>query len=264
VDRTAHDGTASHEVAVNNFTASGPGRVVVISAGNDYGANLHRKVDIEPNTSQNYSFTVGSNTSAATLFSFIMYANDNTPVTAKLTTPDGLQYTQNISTTTAHSILGGGFTATMYNYWSTDNNKRYVQLVISRVSASTANCQGNYTLEITNNGTQPITAHGWLYSQGVATTLQNGDNEYVVGSPGNASSAITVASYMGRASWYSGTSGRYTLTPQESISTFSAQGPRVDGFQKPDIAGSGQNVISSRSADSVPTSTDIIAELIIM
>lgn len=255
---SAHDGTSSHEVAVNSFTTSGAGRVVVISAGNDYGANLHRKVDIAAGAAQTYNFTVASNTSAASVFSFIMYANDNTPVTAKLTTPDGQQYTQNISTNTAHTILGGGLTATMYNYWSNDNNKRYVQLVVTRTSGTT-NVQGNYSLEITNNGTLQITAHGWLYSQGVQTTLQNGDNEYIVGSPGNASNAITVASYMGRASWYSGASGYFTLTPQESISSFSAQGPRVDGVQKPDIAGSGQNVISSRSADSAPGSTDIIA-----
>jgi len=255
---TAHDGTSSHEVAVNNFTTSGPGRVVVISAGNDYGANLHRKFDIAAGAAQTYTFTVSSNTSATSVFSFIMYANDNTPVTAKLTTPDGQQYTQNISTTTAHSILGGGLTATMYNYWGNDNNKRYVQMVITRTSGTT-NVQGNYTLEITNNGTQQITTHGWLYSQGVSTTLQNGDNEYIVGSPGNASNAITVASYLGRTSWYSGTSGYYTLTPQESISSFSAQGPRVDGVQKPEIAASGQNVISTRSADSSPGATDIIA-----
>lgn len=255
---TAHDGTSSHEVAVNNFTTSGPGRVVVISAGNDYGANLHRKVDIAAGAAQTYSFTVASNTSAASVFSFIMYANDNTAVTAKLTTPDGQQYTQNISTTTAHTILGGGLTATMYNYWGNDNNKRYVQLVVTR-TLGTTDVQGNYTLEITNNGAQQITTHGWLYSQGVQTTLQNGDNEYIVGSPGNASNAITVASYMGRASWYSGTSGYFTLTPQESISSFSGQGPRTDGFQKPDIAGSGQNVISSRSSNSAPSATDIIA-----
>ncbi|MEJ5050461.1 S8/S53 family peptidase [Chryseobacterium culicis] len=255
---TAHDGTSSHEVAVNNFTTSGPGRVVVISAGNDYGANLHRKFDIAAGAAQTYAFTVSSNTSATSVFSFIMYANDNTPVTAKLTTPDGQQYTQNISTTTAHSILGGGLTATMYNYWGNDNNKRYVQMVVTRTSGTT-NVQGNYTLEITNNGTQQITTHGWLYSQGVSTTLQNGDNEYIVGSPGNASNAITVASYLGRTSWYSGTSGYYTLTPQESISSFSAQGPRVDGVQKPEIAASGQNVISTRSSDSSPGATDIIA-----
>lgn len=256
---SAHDGTSSHEVAVNDFTSSGPGRVVVISAGNDYGANLHRKVDIEAGGAQTYAFTVASNTSTASIFSFLMYANDNTEVTAKLTAPDGQQYIQNISTNTAHSILGGGFTATMYNYWGTDNNKRYVQLIVSRVAGSTANCQGNYTLEITNNGTQTINTHGWLYSQGVVTTLQNGDNEYIVGTPGNASSAITVASYMGRASWYAPAGGYLYTTPQESISPFSAQGPRVDNFQKPEITGSGQVVISSRSSNSAPAATDIIA-----
>ncbi|SHM28650.1 Por secretion system C-terminal sorting domain-containing protein [Chryseobacterium carnipullorum] len=257
---SAHDGTSSHEVAVNSFTTAAPGRVVVISAGNDYGANLHRKVDIEPNAAQSYTFTVGSNTSASSVFAFLMYANNDTAVTAKLTTPDGQQYIQNVSTNTAHSILGGGFTASMYNYWGTDNNKRYVQLVISRNTGSAADCAGNYTLEITNNGTQAITTHGWLYSKGtgINATLQNGDNEYVVGTPGNASNAITVASYMGRGSWYTAAGGYLTPTPQESISSFSGQGPRVDGFQKPDITASGQNVISSRSVDSVPGATDII------
>ncbi|AZA52151.1 S8/S53 family peptidase [Chryseobacterium sp. G0201] len=255
---SAHDGTGSHEVAVNAFTASGPGRVVVISAGNDYGGNIHRTVDIAPNAAQTYTFTVASNTSAASVFSFLMYANDDSPVTAKLTAPDGQQYTQNITTNTAHSVLGGGLTATMYNYWGTDNNKRYVQLVVSRNTGSTTNAQGTYTLEITNNGAQQITTHGWLYSQGVATTLTNGNNEYIVGSPGNASSAITVASYMGRASWYTAAGGYYVLTPQESISSFSSQGPRVDGFQKPEITGSGQNVISARSSNSAPGATDII------
>lgn len=255
---TAHDGTASNEVAVNSFTASGPGRVVVISAGNDYGDNIHKTVDIAPNTSQTYTFTVASNTSLASVFSFAMYANDDSPVTAKLTAPDGQQYIQNIGTDTAHSILGGGLTATMANYWGVDNNKRYVQLIVSRNTGSATNAQGTYTLEITNNGAQQINTHGWIYKKDVATALTGGNNEYIVGSPGNASSAITVASYMGRASWYTSAGGYYTATQQESISSFSSQGPRVDGFQKPEITASGQNVISARSSNSAPAATDII------
>jgi len=246
---SAHDGTGPHEVAVNNFTSSGPGRVVVISAGNDYGGNIHRKADIAPNTSQNYTFTVASDTAASSVFGFVMFANDGSPVTATLTTPDGQQYTQNISTNTTHNILGGGLSATMYNYLYVDNNKRFVHLIVSRNAGSATNAQGTYTLQITNNGTQQINTHGWLYSRGIAT-LVDGDNEYIVGTPGNASNAITVASYMGRASWTS-TGGAYlTPTPQESISSFSSQGPRADGFQKPDITASGQNVISTRSSDS--------------
>jgi len=255
---SAHDGMSSHEIAVDNFTSSGPGRVVVISAGNDYGDNIHKKVDIASNAKGTYTFTVSSNTSASSVFSFLMYANDDSPVTAILTAPDGQQYTSNITTTNTFNILGGALTAKMYNYWSTSNNKRYVQMIISRVTGSTTDCQGTYTLEITNNGAQPISTHGWLYSGDVATTLVGGNNEYVVGSPGNATSAITVASYLGRASWYSSAGAYRTTSTQESISSFSSQGPRVDGFQKPEIAASGQNVISARSSNSTPSSTSII------
>ncbi|UZU00084.1 S8 family peptidase [Chryseobacterium fluminis] len=245
----AHDGTTPEELAVNNFTSSGPGRVVVIAAGNAYGSNMHRSVDIAPNASQNYTFTVASDTSASSVFAFIMFANDGTPVTATLTAPDGQQYIQNIGTNTTHSILGGGLSATMLNYLHIDNNKRFIELIVSRNAGSAINAQGTYTLQITNNGTQQINTHGWLYSRDVETTLQNGDNGYIVGSPGNASNAITVASYMGRASWTSTTSAYLTPTPQESISFFSSEGPRVDGFQKPEITASGQNVISTRSID---------------
>lgn len=254
---SAHDGTGPHEVAVDNFTSSGPGRVVVISAGNDYGDNIHKAVDIASNATGTYTFTVASNTSTESIFSFLMYANDNSPVTAKLTAPDGQQYTTNVSTTNNFDILGGGLTATMYNYWSNDNTKRYVLLRVRRPAGSTTDSQGVYTLEITNNGALPIFTHGWIYSQDVATTLTDGNNEYIIGSPGNATSAITVASYMGRASWYS--TGNYrTLLPQELISSFSSQGPRVDGFQKPEITASGQNVISAKSKDDSPSATSVI------
>lgn len=249
---SAHDGTKNNEVAVNTFTTSGPGRVVVISAGNDYGNNIHRKVDIAPTTTQNYTFTVGSNTSAESVFGFIMYANDNTAVTARLTTPDGQHYTQNIGTDTQHSILAQAFTATMYNYVSSDNNKRYIRLVINRKSGSTADCQGTYTLEITNNGTQQITTNGWIYSQDVPTALQNGNNEYIVGSPGNATSAITVGAYAGRSTYYNNSTGGYYWTNDtaEGIASFSSQGPRVDGVLKPEITASGEYVISALSSNS--------------
>lgn len=254
---TPHDGTQAHEVAVDNFTSSGLGRVVVISAGNDYGGNIHKKVDINSNATGTYTFNVSGDTSAASIFSFRVWANDNSPVTAKLIAPDGQQYVSNAGTTNTFDLLAGGLTAKIYNHVSSDNNKRHVQVIIERPTASTTNSQGTYTLEVTNNGAQLISTHGWLYSEGVATTLVGGNNEYIVGSPGNATSAITVASYLGRAAYYS--TGNYrTPAPQESISSFSSQGPRVDGFQKPEITASGENVISAKSSNSAPSSTSVI------
>ncbi|WP_326980970.1 S8/S53 family peptidase [Chryseobacterium sp. MYb264] len=259
---SAHDGTENHEVAVNDFTTSAPGRVVVISAGNDYGFNLHKKVDLEPNATGTYTFNIANNatgvTSSSIAFGLLAYANNNGPLTAKLTAPDGQQYTQVIDSDEEYTIMGG-LGAYISNDISSSNGKRSIQLVIYRPTSSNLSYAGNYTLEITNNNTLPVTIHGWRYRQDVPTTLQGGDNEYIVGSPGNASNAITVASYLGRVTWYSAAGGvGYGNTPQESISSFSSQGPRADGFQKPDITASGQAVISVRSSSSTSAASNII------
>ena len=44
-----HDGSRAYEMAVDNFSASAPGRVVVISAGNDNNTNIHNRINILPN-----------------------------------------------------------------------------------------------------------------------------------------------------------------------------------------------------------------------
>ena len=260
---SAHDGTSPHEITIDEFTTSGPGRVAVISAGNDYGKNIHRKVTINPAGIGSFSLTAGSSTSVSGVFNFYMYADNDNEVTAKLTTPDGLEYLSPAGATTSHSILNGKFTALVYNWVSSANNKRYVQVVISRNSGTTENSQGLYTIDLINEGNSAMTVHGWKTSEGVATPVLNGDNEYVVGTPGNATKAITVASYLGRLTSYkyNPTPGGYVLgspNKAETISSFSAQGPRADGFQKPDITASGQSIISSMSSNAMlaPSSSD--------
>ena len=255
---TAHDGSSPHEVAIDEFSASGPGRVAVISAGNDYGKNIHRKATIDPNGVTNFSLTAGSSTTASSVFSFHMYGSNGNAVVAKLTTPDGIVYLSPPGATSSHSILDGKFTALVYNYVSAANEKRYVQVVITRNSGATTNCQGVYSIDLTNEDSTPVTFHGYKTSEGVATTLANGDNEYIVGSPGNAASAVTVASFIGRSTYYRyDTSAGYLAGgTSESISSFSAQGPRADGFLKPEIAASGQVVISVLSSAAGPSNVD--------
>ncbi len=250
---TAHDGSGPHEMAIDAFTTSAPGRVMVISAGNDYGLNLHRKVNIESAATGTFSLNAGSNISA-NVFAIYMYGNNDNSVVAKLTTPDGIEYISPPSATTTHSILNDKFTATVYNWVSSVNLKRYVQVVINRNSGTIENSQGVYKIDLQNTGATPMEVHGWKVSEGVATTLINGDNEYIVGSPGNATTAVTVASYLGRLTSYkmNPTAGGYLLNGvAENISSFSAQGPRADGFQKPDITASGQSVISAMSSDAM-------------
>lgn len=255
---TAHDGSGPHEIAIDAFTTSGPGRVMVISAGNDYGKNVHRKVNIAPTETGTFSLSAGSNTSSS-VFSIYMYGDNDNDVVAKLTTPDGNEYLSPPGATTSHSILNNKFSATVYNWVSSVNLKRYVQVVISRNSGTTENSQGLYKIDLQNTGSGPMLVHGWKVNEGVATTLIDGDNEYIVGSPGNATTAVTVASYLGRLTSYkmNPTPGGYVInsTEAETISGFSAQGPRADGFQKPDITASGQSVVSAMSSDAMLAAT---------
>ncbi|WP_162989953.1 S8/S53 family peptidase [Chryseobacterium sp. 6424] len=251
-----HDGTAPHEVAVDDFTSSAPGRAVVISAGNDYGANLHAKADIPAAGTGTFGFTVATNTTSAanTINQFFIYGNNNNDVEAKVTAPDGQVYIYPANGTTSHLISGGAFKLEGYNYVSPANYKRYIQFQLSRVAGFNTDSQGTYTIQLTNEGSTPTTLHAWKPYETVATTVLNGNNEYIVGSPGNATSAITVAAYLGRSSWYKNnpTQGAYLTnsTPQEYIAPFSAQGPRADEVLKPEITASGMYVISSLSSDS--------------
>ena len=262
-----HDGTRPHEVAVDNFTNSGTGRVVVISAGNDNGNNTHKRDILNPAASATTSFVVPTNTTATDFFSYRLYVNDATDVTAVATAPGGENVTANAGQSNNLNVIGGAFTLNLSNMIDAANGDRYVEIYLQRNGTNTTDVAGTWTLNITNNGAANITTDGWLYYRNAAvstTSLTGGDSISLVGSPGNANNAITAASYVGRLGWFStntGTSGGYITTgaTQDGISTFSANGPRRDGVQKPDIAASGQNMISAMSTGTLAaTSTDNI------
>lgn len=260
----AHDGTRDYEIAVDNFTASAPGRAVVISAGNDNGTNIHTQLALAGAGSQTVAFNVPAGTTGNDVFEYRVYLNDNSNVSAELTSPGGGILTANANQSFLSTTLSTGFNVYLYNVIDAGNGDRYIDVYIQRVTGSTTSPAGIWTLKITNNTANNLTLHGWLYYKNAAfsaTTVSGGDNEYLVGSPGNANSAITVASYVARASWisYQMNGGYYGTTARmDSISTFSGHGPRRDGVLKPEISATGQYVVSALSSSSTPANTDIV------
>lgn len=96
--------------------------------------------------------------------------------------------------------------------------------------------------------------HIWKASEHatIATTLNNADDTHTVGSPGTATTALTVGAYTGQISYYSEPMGALralasTGLEQEKIAIFSSEGPRVDGVMKPEITASGFYVGSARN-----------------
>ncbi|WP_207492575.1 S8 family peptidase [Aridibaculum aurantiacum] len=251
----AHDGTRAYEVAVDNFTTAAPGRVVVISAGNDNGSNIHRRLNLEPGASGTIVINVPSGTAGTDVFQFSLFSNTTGDLVATGTAPSGETTVANPGDAKVEPVLGGSFNMRVTNQIYSLNGLRYVNFYITRTGSNTTNPQGTWTLEVTNTSATAVVLDGWLNyrsSSFSGTTLQNGDNELLVGSPGNAATAITVASYIGRNSWYSqpNNSGQFLSTVRmDSISPFSARGPRRDGVLKPEIAAVGQMVVSALSSD---------------
>lgn len=266
-----HDGSRPDEVAVDNFTSSANGRVVVIAAGNDNGSNIHNRQTLQPNETKTFEFVLGSDTTTKDIFRFISYGNDKN--TAKFTTvataPDGTNVQAVYGNYNSIDVSSGAFKLLTETYFDDGSNGSYayISLVRNQIPNSnpaayyTTDVAGTWKLSVTNTGTTPVILDGWLYSKGYNNiTLTGGDSNYLVGSPGNATSAITTAAYVGKLSWFNTpSSGTYTYTggsAQDKIAVFSSVGPRKDEVQKPDIAADGQAVISCLSSGSLPLSSD--------
>lgn len=263
-----HDGTRPHELAADSFVNSGKGRLVVISAGNDNGTNWHKRLNLAPGETQTITFNSTASTTATDLFAFRLYANDNTAITATATAPGGEFLTAVPGDDIVTNVIGNSLSMYLENDIEAINGDRYVDYYIKRNGTNAQSTEGAWTLSITNNGASAIVIDGWLYyrNTSVTTTVAGGDNNMLVGSPGNATDVITAASYVGRIGWYSNSTapGGYSYsaaggTTQDAISTYSAIGPRRDGVQKPDIAAVGQAVISAMSTGTLATNdSDII------
>ncbi|MCS3797411.1 S8 family peptidase [Niastella sp. OAS944] len=259
-----HDGTRDYEIAVDNFTSSAAGRAVVISAGNDNGANIHTQLILPASGSQAITFNVPAVTTGTDVFEYRVYLNDNSNVSAAFSAPGTGALVANAGQSVTANVLSNGFSIYVYNVTDPGNGDRYIDVYVKRVAGTTVSPGGIWTLTLTNNTAINQPLHGWLYYKNpdfAATTVSGADNEYLVGSPGNANSAITVGAYVARPSWftYQGNGGSYgTVARMDSIASFSSHGPRRDGVLKPEITATGQYVISALSSNSVPPPNDII------
>ena len=260
---SAHDGTDAEEIAVDAFTDSAAGRIVVIASGNDNGTAIHKQNFLASNGNTTVSIVVptASASTSTGVFQYTCYVNDASAVNATITAPGGTTATRNAGSSGSHSIMGGLATVFFSNSIDPGSGDRKINVYVVRASTA-ANVAGTWILTLTNATNNSLTIDGWLNYKGsdfANTTLTSGDNNYLVASPGCATKAITVGSYMAKLDWSSsaGSPNSYpSPSQQDNISSFSSIGPRRDNIQKPDISANGQAVVSCLSSDSGLANTD--------
>lgn len=250
----AHDGTDPLEIAIDNFTDIGAGRIVVVASGNENGENIHKQLVLSAGSSASIGLQVPTTTTTNSqdVFQFTAYANDTSTVNVTVTAPDGTPVTALSSSGT--SVMNGNGTVYLSNFVDSESGDRKLQVYVTRATTSTS-VAGSWSITITNSSTNPLTIDGWLDTKGedyYNMSVTGGDSNYLVSIPGCATKAITVGAYMAKIDWFaaSGNGYNYTDGKQDDISSFSSIGPRRDNVIKPNITANGQAVVSCLSSDS--------------
>lgn len=257
-----HDGTLDMDLMLNALT--GPGKIIVASAGNEGADDLHGQVTLSGATPQNMTLSVPAYTAASGAGNdFLLFSGwyaGTSQISVKIVTPSGVTLGP---VATGANLLGqntvDGY-LNINNGTSTPSNgahEIYVEVYDNNVSKPPMT--GTWTFTFT-----PVSIPGggrldmYLYSSKLANGagplarwVQNVAFGGVVGSPGDADSIVTVAAYTTKDCWFSVDGRSYCWNPRpplNDIASFSSQGPRRDGALKPDISAPGFGITSTLSA----------------
>lgn len=253
-----HDGSSALEQGIDAL--SGPGRVVVISAGNDGGSTLHA----EGNAVGGAAFTMSIPTytplggAQNDVVAINAWAPDASNVTVRVQGPGGSNVGPVVKGATGQaSTTDGRIEVLNGNGGVQPNGMRSILIQIYDSSALQPPNDGVWTITFASGVGTVAEVDAWMFlnSLGGAPLAEfvNGmDVEEVVASPGTSDAAITVASYVTKRTWSSVDGHDYSYGPSVPIvgplSPFSSHGPRRDGALKPDIAAPGQGITSSLSS----------------
>lgn len=253
-DTGSHDGTQNYERGLDR--ASGPGKVIVASAGNAAEAGLHASGVVPPSGSVPIGFTVPAGTTDVVFDLWYAGADqinvsvDNGPGCA---TP---------APVTPGKIASFSLPCGLIDLYSSDrleavNDDREIYISLRNGTSPVAPGPWTVTLSGASIGTGRFDA--WLYTDSQAGAFTtNVDPSMTLNSSASAAETISVAAYVTKNAWSSLAGPQPpnpALTPGE-IASFSSRGPRrpcsdpakCPPLQKPEIAAPGTAIFSSLSA----------------
>lgn len=247
----AHDGSDSLSKVIDAET--GPGRIVCCAAGNEGNDNIHGQTIIPSGRTRGMRFNVPLN-QVGIVWLNAWYSKDN-ELEVSVRSPNGF-------VTPFQKIIADG------------NPAQDHQLPDARVQLVTpgpdqANSDHNFFVQIRGIGPSQVMGGIWQLrvrnvsstdtrldvwtlddSSSVFFTGKSVNDAVKIGSPGAASSAITVAAYTTKDTYIDiDAQVREMGLELDTISEFSSEGPLRNDGQKPDVAAPGAMIISTLSAD---------------
>lgn len=227
-----HDGSGPFERMVSELV-NGPGRIIVVAAGNEGAKKIHVGGEIRIRTTWTL---VPSSPSVIVRFWYELPARFQVTVLS----PRGESL----------SVMPGqarGLSTPMGVLW-VDNNVDFLSQT-QQVFMSLSGASYAQSWEITFDPIIPGRVDGWIESSSMGFFAE-GDGQMTIAEPGNAEQVITVGAYVTKVSWVS-VAGRQRAEGYEpnNLAPFSSRGPTRDGRLKPDLVAPGAWIASARSRD---------------
>ena len=269
----AHDGSLPLDQMLSAL--SGPGKVLIASAGNEGDSGLHGQLTLSSTTTDNMTLVVPAYTPAVgtgnDFFLLSGWYPSRSRITLTITTPSGARVGP---LATGQSLNGqntqDGYVDVHNATSSPPNGGHEIFVQVYDGIASRPPGTGTWTFSFT-----PVFLQGggrvdtYLYesslggSSSPAPVWNLGRMDFgVVSSPGSADSTVTVGAHATKDCWESDDGFGHCWSPLPTvgaIAPFSSPGPRRDGLLKPDLTAPGLGITSSRSADYVDAPPSAVA-----
>ncbi len=259
-----HDGTSAFDQMIDPLT--GPGRIVVASAGNDGDTNLHGRVSVAGGV-QTMTLAVPTYTkNPGTQNDYLLFSGwyeGADDVSLTIVSPSGFTFgpVEPGTDLTGQSSKDGYLN--IYNGTSAPSNGDHeIYIELFDAFANSAPKPGTWEVTFTpvslgSTGRVDMYLYANRLGNGSALAMwaEGLDVEGVVGSPGDADSVLAVAAHTTKDCWDAVNGSRYCWNPRpavNAIASWSSHGPRRDGGLKPDLSAPGFGVVSALSGDANP------------
>jgi subtilisin family serine protease len=245
----AHDGTDFEERFHGQFT--GPGKIVVIAAGNDREENLHVGAHFQPGQAEEIAFDLLPRVRPSATLNFWHPKKDRFDVS--LVSPSGEVYPAPALEQT--DVYGSTRMDLRFSRRRYDLSKLVqVQIVIDfRAEAFRPQDLSNWKVRVSCRKAVVGRLDGWFHLKGYARFRSHPlvERSRTLGVPATGESCLAVASHVSRNAWSrdAGDTLDSLVVPGRS-SSFSGQGPTRDGRWKPDLSAPGQYVTAGLAAES--------------